>query len=217
VPALADPARQAYVTEIAALMDARTDRIGEHAAGHPPAWATAALGPVRGHPLDRLEWQKRTASIGAWRELSGHSDPADLASTATRSQEPLIGGVSSGPPAGPADALERHRPSYAVLTPDAECCIRCNSAPLRGGDERVPERARRHGLADPGAARGAADGPPGAVPVWPPAVRGRERRAVRALPDGRVNRPGCARRRRDGDHLAARAGDGQGSVPGFPA
>ena len=36
VPALADPARRAYVAEIAALMDARKDRIGEHAASHPP-------------------------------------------------------------------------------------------------------------------------------------------------------------------------------------
>ena len=77
VPALADPARRAYVTEIAALMDARKDRIGEHAADNPPAWATAALGPVPAHPLDRLAWQKRAAAIGAWRELSGYDHPAD--------------------------------------------------------------------------------------------------------------------------------------------
>ena len=77
VPALADPERQAYVAEIAALMDARKDRIGEHAAGHPPAWATTALGPVPAHPLDRLAWQKRAAAIGAWRELSGYDHPAD--------------------------------------------------------------------------------------------------------------------------------------------
>jgi hypothetical protein len=77
VPALADPDRQAYVTEIAALMDARKDRIGEHAAGHPPAWATAALGPVPADPAGRLGWQKRAASIGAWRELSGYDHPAD--------------------------------------------------------------------------------------------------------------------------------------------
>jgi conjugative relaxase-like TrwC/TraI family protein len=77
VPALADPDRQAYVAEIAALMDARTDRIGEHAASHPPPWATAALGPVPSGPADRLEWQKRAAAIGAWRELSGYDHPAD--------------------------------------------------------------------------------------------------------------------------------------------
>ena len=77
VPALADPGRQAYVTKIAALMDARKDRIGEHAAEHPPAWATAALGPVPADPAGRLEWQKRAASIGAWRELSGYDHPTD--------------------------------------------------------------------------------------------------------------------------------------------
>ena len=65
------------MAEIAALMDARKDRIGEHAACHPPAWAAAALGPVPAHPAGRLEWQKRAASIGAWRELSGYDDPAD--------------------------------------------------------------------------------------------------------------------------------------------
>ena len=65
------------LTEIAALMDARKDRIGEHAAEHAPPWAVAALGPVPDDPLDRLDWQQRAASIGAWRELSGHGDPAD--------------------------------------------------------------------------------------------------------------------------------------------
>jgi hypothetical protein len=77
VPAIADAGRQAYVAEIAALMDARTDRIGEHATRHPPAWATGPLGQVPEHPVDRLAWQKRAAAIGAWRELSGYDDPAD--------------------------------------------------------------------------------------------------------------------------------------------
>jgi hypothetical protein len=58
-------------------MDARKDRIGEHAAGHAPPWAVTALGPVPDHPAARLEWQRRAASIGAWRELSGHNHPAD--------------------------------------------------------------------------------------------------------------------------------------------
>ncbi len=77
VPAIADPARHAYLTEIAALMDGRKDRIGEHAAEHAPDWAVNALGPVPDHPLNRLDWQQRAASIGAYRELSGHRDPAD--------------------------------------------------------------------------------------------------------------------------------------------
>ena len=77
VPAIADPERRAYAAEIAAMMDARKDRIGEHAAEHALPWAMNTLGPVPAHPLDRLDWQRRAASIGAWRELSGYGHPAD--------------------------------------------------------------------------------------------------------------------------------------------
>ena len=58
-------------------MDARKDRIGEHAAENTPPWVINALGPVPEDRLDRLDWQKRAASIGAWRELSGYGHPAD--------------------------------------------------------------------------------------------------------------------------------------------
>jgi hypothetical protein len=58
-------------------MDARTDRIGEHAARHPPSWALATLGPVPADPAGKLDWQNRAAAIGAWRELSGYDHPAD--------------------------------------------------------------------------------------------------------------------------------------------
>ena len=77
VPAIADPERRAFVTEIAAMMDARKDRLGEHAAEHALPWAINALGPVPGHPLNRLDWQRRASSIGAYRELSGYDDPAE--------------------------------------------------------------------------------------------------------------------------------------------
>ena len=46
VPRLPDPARQAYLAEVAAMMDDRTQRLGQHAANTSPAWAVAALGPV---------------------------------------------------------------------------------------------------------------------------------------------------------------------------
>ena len=59
------------------MMDARKDRIGEHAAEQALPWAVTALGPVPGDPLDRLEWQRRASSIGAWRELSGHDHPTE--------------------------------------------------------------------------------------------------------------------------------------------
>jgi hypothetical protein len=76
VPVIADPERRAYVTEIAALMDARKDRIGGHAAEQALPWAVTALGPVPADPADRRDWQQRASSIGAYRELSGYDHPA---------------------------------------------------------------------------------------------------------------------------------------------
>jgi TrwC relaxase/AAA domain len=77
LPDIADPDRRAYAAQIAAAMDARKDRIGEHTVEHAVPWAENALGPVPEHPVDRLEWQQRAASIGAYRELSGYAHPAD--------------------------------------------------------------------------------------------------------------------------------------------
>jgi hypothetical protein len=81
------------------------------------------------------------------------------------------------------------------------------------GDERVPEGVRPDGLGDPGAAGYPADDPGGAVPVQPPAARGEEDGSFAAFPGGQVDRPRCAWCERDGDDLAALAGDHQGPVP----
>jgi hypothetical protein len=77
LPEITDSERSAYAAQIAAAMDARKDRIGDHAADNGPLWAVSALGPVPGHPVDRLAWQQRAASIGAYRELAGYDHPAD--------------------------------------------------------------------------------------------------------------------------------------------
>jgi hypothetical protein len=45
LPAIADPERRAYLIQITVLMDARKDRLGEHAAEHAFPWAVHALGP----------------------------------------------------------------------------------------------------------------------------------------------------------------------------
>jgi hypothetical protein len=55
----------------------RRDRIGEHLAEYPPLWALRTLGPVPEHPLDRLEWQRRAADIGAYRELYSFDHPTN--------------------------------------------------------------------------------------------------------------------------------------------
>jgi hypothetical protein len=72
-------------------------------------------------------------------------------------------------------------------------------------------------LGDPCAAGDAADDAGGAVPVKPPPVRGGEQRPFGALADRQVDRPGGARRQRDGHHLPALAGDHQGAVPALEA
>ena len=81
------------------------------------------------------------------------------------------------------------------------------------GDECVPQRVRPDGLGDPGAAGDLADDPGGAMAVQPAAVRGQEDRPLAAFTDGEVDRPRGAGRERDGDDLAALAGDHQCPVP----
>ena len=67
LPDISDPERQAFVAQIAEMMDARKARIGEYVADNALSWAVNALGPVPDDPLDRLEWQRRASSIGAYR------------------------------------------------------------------------------------------------------------------------------------------------------
>lgn len=64
-------------------------RIGEHAAASAPPWAVNALGPVPGDPAGRLEWQRRTAAIGAYLGLPGYGHPADPVGP-----EPAAGDIS---------------------------------------------------------------------------------------------------------------------------
>jgi len=148
IPEMADPERRAYVTEIAALMDARKDRIGEHAADHAPPWAITALGPVPADPLDRLDWQRRAASIGAWRELSGYDHPADPIGPEPVAASPdmraawyegfaALAPSNDGPDvrAMPDGLLLHLRDTYPIETawaPDTSAMNSARSAPLRG-------------------------------------------------------------------------------------
>ena len=77
VPQLPDPERRAYLAEIAAMMDDRKQRLGQHAAQIAPAWAITALGPVPDDAAVRQEWERKAASIAAYREMYGYDDPDD--------------------------------------------------------------------------------------------------------------------------------------------
>jgi hypothetical protein len=144
VPAIADPGRQAYAAEIAALMDVRTDRIGEHATRHPPAWATGPLGQVPEHPVDRLAWQKRAAAIGAWRALSGYDDPADPIGPEPAAAAPDVRAIWHQALAalGPADGPEvRGMPDGRLLHLRDTYPIETAWAPRYVGDELRQVRA----------------------------------------------------------------------------
>jgi hypothetical protein len=77
VPHLADPGRQAYLAQIAAMMDDRTQRIGAFAASHALRWAITALGPVPDDPATRQEWENKASAIGGYREMYGYHHPTD--------------------------------------------------------------------------------------------------------------------------------------------
>ena len=77
VPQLPDPARHAYLARIAAMMDDRTRRLGQHAAQTAPAWAVTALGPVPADSAARRDWEHKAASIAAYREMYGYDHPGD--------------------------------------------------------------------------------------------------------------------------------------------
>jgi hypothetical protein len=77
VPVLPDLERQAYLAEIAAMMDDRTRRLGQHTAQTGPGWAVNALGPVPADPAARHAWQTKAASVAAYREMYGYGHPDD--------------------------------------------------------------------------------------------------------------------------------------------
>ncbi|MFY9926488.1 MAG: AAA family ATPase, partial [Streptosporangiaceae bacterium] len=77
VPQLPDPERRAYLGVIAALMDDRTRRLGQHTAQTAPAWAIAALGPVPDGAASRQDWERKASSIAAYRETYSYGHPGD--------------------------------------------------------------------------------------------------------------------------------------------
>jgi conjugative relaxase-like TrwC/TraI family protein len=128
VPQLPDPARHAYLSEIAALMDDRTRRLGQHTAQTAPAWAITALGPVPADPTACRAWADKAAPIAAYRETYGYDHPGDPIGPEPSHQAPaqraawhqafLALGPAAGPDvrAMPDGRLWLLRDSYAAQT-----------------------------------------------------------------------------------------------------
>jgi len=77
LPRFADPELGQYMAEVAAAMDDRQRRIGEHAAREAPLWATQALGQVPDGAEARAEWEARAGRLGAYREMFGWDHPGE--------------------------------------------------------------------------------------------------------------------------------------------
>jgi conjugative relaxase-like TrwC/TraI family protein len=88
VPELASPGRQRFAADVARAMDERKERIGEHAAADSLPWAVQALGPVPDDPVARLDWQRKAADVGAYREMFGYDGQADAIGPEPAGDEP---------------------------------------------------------------------------------------------------------------------------------
>ena len=182
LPDIGDPERARLRSrEIAALMDARKERIGEHAAATALPWAVAALGRGPADPATRLEWQRRAASVGAYRELSGYDAPRRPDRPRTRREQP---GPARRLARGPGRARPRRRPrrprhDRRPAPPPARHLPRRNrlGAPL--GRRRTPPGPRRRPRRPPG--RSSAPPPKPAPPAAAATARqGRRQQALAA-------------------------------------
>ena len=107
VPHLPDAERQTYLTEVAAMMDDRKQRIGAFAVNNALPWAIIALGPVPSDPAARCEWEKKASSISAYREMYGYDHPTDPNPPTTHPTSALPGtrrSAPSAPPTSPTSA-----------------------------------------------------------------------------------------------------------------
>jgi hypothetical protein len=77
IPRVEDPQWQAYLTHLATEADARRSELGAEVAEQAPQWAVEALGPPPEESDALVAWTERAASVAAYRELSGHEDPAE--------------------------------------------------------------------------------------------------------------------------------------------
>jgi hypothetical protein len=77
LPRLADPELGRYMAEVAAAMDDRQRRIGEHVAQERPLWATQALGQVPADPHQRAAWEAKAGQLGACREMFSWDHPGE--------------------------------------------------------------------------------------------------------------------------------------------
>lgn len=88
VPAVASTGWRDQLARGAAAADDRRRELGAQAAVEPPQWAVESLGAVPQDAVAKLDWEHRAGTVAAWRELSGHADPADALGAAAPAGQP---------------------------------------------------------------------------------------------------------------------------------
>jgi hypothetical protein len=76
VPQTGDPELDRYGHELAAAMDDRCRRLGEHAVQHPPGWASI-LGPVPEDAAGRAHWEHTAGLVEKYRERWRYAHPSE--------------------------------------------------------------------------------------------------------------------------------------------
>ncbi len=78
VPATGRSDWDAWLAELATVADRRAAELGQQTACDAPAWAVEALGPVPdADDPARAAWEQRAGIVAGYRELRGHTDPAE--------------------------------------------------------------------------------------------------------------------------------------------
>ena len=153
VPEVADPELRRYLTELAAAMDDRVRRLGEHAAQTRPAWAVEALGDVPEDPTVRAIWESRAAQLSAYRELYGYDSKTDAigpepGKTSPEARARLARGVRGARPGRGHRPARLHRRPAAAAAPDVRTGNQLGAA-VRGrrtppGPAAGPHRLGEH-------------------------------------------------------------------------
>jgi hypothetical protein len=90
------------MAEVAAAMDDRQRRIGEHTAREKPQWAVQALGEVPAGPAELADWERSAGMLGAYRQITGWDHPGEA--------------IGPEPPRGNTEAWAQWHAAFAVMT-----------------------------------------------------------------------------------------------------
>ena len=107
VPRIDNPTWRGYLDTLAAAADRRAAELGRDAAAQPAGWILDSLGPPPPEGAGRAQWERKVATVAAYRELRGHTNPTDA--------------LGAPPPAGHVEAHAAYQAAWRALgRPEAD-------------------------------------------------------------------------------------------------